>query len=67
MESFVGQPVRSLQTMLRIIAQQDAMQPGIIPDGIYGQQTVAAVSAFHAVVACFLWGTARFQHGHLPR
>lgn len=46
MESFVGQPVRSLQTMLRIIAQQDAMQPGIIPDGIYGQQTVAAVSAF---------------------
>lgn len=45
-ESFVGQPVRSLQTMLRIIAQTDKRQPSVIPDGIYGTQTAAAVSAF---------------------
>lgn len=45
-ESFIGQPVRSLQTMLRVIAQEDERQPSLIPDGIYGNQTTAAVSAF---------------------
>lgn len=45
-ESFVGQPVRSLQTMLRIIAENDELQPGVIPDGVYGPQTVTAVSTF---------------------
>ena len=45
-ESFIGQPVRSLQTMLRVIAENDFLQPSVIPDGIYGPQTVAAVSAF---------------------
>ena len=45
-ESFIGQPVRSLQTMLRVIAQEDARQPNVIPDGIYGTQTTTAVSAF---------------------
>lgn len=45
-ESFVGQPVRSLQTMLRVIAESDRSLPSVIPDGIYGQQTVTAVSAF---------------------
>lgn len=45
-ESFVGQPVRSLQTMLRVIAQADPSHPSLIPDGIYGPETMAAVSAF---------------------
>ena len=45
-ESFLGQPVRSLQTMLRVIAEADKSQPSVIPDGIYGQNTVSAVSAF---------------------
>ena len=45
-ESFIAQPVRSLQTMLRVIAESDASQPSVIPDGIYGQNTMAAVSAF---------------------
>ena len=45
-ESFIAQPVRSLQTMLRIIAQEDKRQPSLIPDGIYGIQTTAAVAAF---------------------
>lgn len=45
-ESFVGQPVRSLQTMLRVIAESDDLQPSVIPDGIYGPQTVTAVSTF---------------------
>lgn len=45
-EAFIAQPVRSLQTMLRVIAQEDERQPSLIPDGIYGNQTTAAVSAF---------------------
>lgn len=45
-ESFVGQPVRSLQTMLRVIAENDELQPSVIPDGIYGPQTATAVSTF---------------------
>ena len=45
-ESFLGQPVRSLQTMLRVIAQADPSHPSLIPDGIYGPETIAAVSAF---------------------
>lgn len=46
MDSFVGQPVRSLQTMLRILAEDDAALSPVIPDGIYGSQTRNAVSAF---------------------
>ena len=45
-ESFISQPIRSLQTMLRVISQEDSRQPSLIPDGIYGSQTTAAVSAF---------------------
>lgn len=45
-ESFVGQPIRSLQTMLRVIAEDDPSHPSVIPDGIYGAETMAAVSAF---------------------
>ena len=45
-ESFVGQPVRSLQAMLRVIAARHTDLPSVIPDGIYGNQTTAAVSAF---------------------
>lgn len=45
-ESLVGQPVRSLQTMLRVLAEDDSSLPTVIPDGIYGQDTMRAVSAF---------------------
>ncbi len=45
-ESFIAQPVRSLQTMLRVIASHHNDLPSVIPDGIYGQQTARAVSAF---------------------
>ena len=45
-ESFVEQPVRSLQTMLRVIAEDDIRIPGVIPDGVYGPATMNAVTAF---------------------
>ena len=45
-ESFVGQPIRSLQTMLRVLAEDDRTLPSVVPDGIYGPETITAVSAF---------------------
>lgn len=45
-ESFIAQPVRSLQTMLRVIAEDDNSLPTVVPDGIYGQTTMRAVSEF---------------------
>ena len=45
-ESFVGQPIRSLQTMLRVISEDDGRLPTVVPDGIYGQTTMNAVSSF---------------------
>ena len=48
-DSFVAQPIRSLQTMLRVIAEDDERYMTVIPDGIYGTQTTAAVSTFQRI------------------
>lgn len=45
-ESFVGQPVRSLQTMLRAISEYNGSIPTVIPDGIYGNETRDSVIVF---------------------
>ena len=45
-ESFVGQPIRSLETMLRVIGEDDPTLPSVVPDGIYNQEDITAVSAF---------------------
>lgn len=45
-ESFLGQPIRSLQTMLRVLAEDSPEYLPVIPDGIYGQETMSAVTAF---------------------
>lgn len=45
-ESFLNQPIRSLQTMLRVLAEHDSRHETLIPDGIYGPATVSAVSRF---------------------
>lgn len=45
-ESFVGQPIRSLQTMLRTLAEHDDRYQTVVPDGVYSPQTMRAVSQF---------------------
>ena len=45
-ESFISQPIRSLQTMLRVIAEDSNNLPTVVPDGIYGQTTMKAVTEF---------------------
>ena len=48
-ESFVGQPVRSLQTMLRVLAEHDGRYETVVPDGVYSSQTMGAVSRFQHI------------------
>ena len=45
-ESFLDQPIRSLQTMLRTIASIEPNQINVVPDGVSGPQTAAAVRSF---------------------
>lgn len=56
-ESFVNQPVRSLQTMLRTIASIEPQQVNVIPDGIYGPQTAQAVRSFQRRMGLPVTGT----------
>ena len=45
-ETFVSQPVRSLQQMLRVIGEDRGQSTSVVPDGIFGQQTRGAVTQF---------------------
>ncbi|MBR4290268.1 MAG: peptidoglycan-binding protein [Oscillospiraceae bacterium] len=45
-ESFVSQPIRSLQTMLRTLAEHDDRYQSVVPDGVYSPQTRSAVAQF---------------------
>lgn len=45
-ESFIAQPIRSLQTMLRVIGEDAGYTYNVVPDGIYGSSTIEAVSRF---------------------
>lgn len=57
-ESFVGQPVRSLQTMLRVIAEDAGRIPTVVPDGIYGPNTMNAVTTFQRLYGLPVTGIA---------
>lgn len=58
---FVGKAVTSLQTMLRMIAQYRDGLPSVIPDGIYGPQTVRAVKAFQRQAGLPVTGTTDYE------
>ena len=45
-DSFLGQPIRALQTMLRVLAENNDKYKMLIPDGIYGPDTMEAVRVF---------------------
>ncbi len=44
-ETFLGRPVRCLQTMLRTISRMIPEIPPVIPDGVYGEGTMRSVTA----------------------
>ncbi len=60
-ESFVEQPIRSLQTMLRVIAEDDPRLPTVVPDGIYGPATLSSVSAFQRLYGLPITGVTDQQ------
>ena len=60
-ESFIGQPIRALQTMLRVIAEDRPGYERIIPDGIYGPETTKAVSTFQRIHGLAVTGVADQQ------
>lgn len=60
-ESFVEQPIRSLQTMLRVISEDDARLPTVVPDGIYGPTTMNSVTAFQRLYGLPVTGIADQQ------
>lgn len=45
-KSFYNQPIKSVQVMLQTIAHADSEYASVIPDGIYGPETVEAVATF---------------------
>lgn len=53
-----GLPVRSLQTMLRLLSQADPSIPPVIPDGVYGTVTLRSVTAFQKKAGLPQTGTA---------
>ena len=45
-ETFLGQPIRDLQTMLRVISKARCAEDPLVPDGIYSHSTARAVADF---------------------
>lgn len=45
---YIAKPIRSLQTMLRVIARVDPAVTSVVPDGIYGENTVRSVRSFQS-------------------
>lgn len=60
-ESFyLGKPVRSLQTMLRMVGTNNGSISRVIPDGIYGKQTEAAVRSYQRYAGLPVTGVVNF-------
>ena len=57
-EDYVKKPVRSLQTMLQTLCAVFPPLPNVIPDGIYGDATCAAVAAFQTFSGLTATGSA---------
>lgn len=55
---YLNKPIRSMQTMLRTIGSNGDAATSVIPDGIYGSQTVRAVGNFQRAVGLPATGTA---------
>lgn len=48
--NLVGRPVESMQIMLRVVAEGNDRLIPVVPDGIFGRNTMAAVTAFQRVL-----------------
>lgn len=57
---YTGRPIYSLQTMLRVLSQGDSRILPVIPDGIYGGNTYAAVRSYQEISALPPTGTVDY-------
>lgn len=48
-ENFIGQPIHSLQTMLRTLAVCNKQYEPVVPDGVFGNETAKAVSKYQKI------------------
>jgi len=56
-ELLQNRPVRSLQTMLRVLSFYYPAIPRLIPDGVFGERTLEAVMVFQRTFALPVTGT----------
>ncbi len=63
-EVYLGNPIRSLQTMLRHLSDDDPRILPLIPDGFYGPNTHSSVRSFQEVYG--LPVTGRTDHDTWP-
>lgn len=59
-ETFLGRPVRSVQHMLRDVSAVNPDIPPVIPDGIYGQNTMRSVAALQRYAGLPATGVADY-------
>ena len=57
MRENLGQPIYNLQIMLRLISQSDSRILPVIPDGIYGPNTYAAVRSYQEIAGLSATGS----------
>ena len=60
-EDYINRPVRSLQTMLRVLSTIFPALLNVNPDGIYGDATCAAVAAFQTFSGLTATGIAETE------
>ena len=58
---YIGRPVESLQTMLRLISDTDPRIQKVVPDGQYGGSTYASVRSFQKSYALPVTGLADLE------
>ena len=65
-EDYINRPVRSLQTMLRVLSTIFPALLNVNPDGIYGESTKNAVSAFQRFAHLPATGIAETETWNAP-
>lgn len=63
---YVGRPVESMQTMLRFAAEGNNRLLPVVPDGVFGPNTMAAVTAFQRYYGLPATGVMNGSHLGAP-
>ena len=64
---YLGRPVKSLQAMLRQISYVYPVIPRLVPDGLFGEETLEAVMIFQREFRLPVTGTCLLYTSPSPR